>query len=221
MAKPTGLRERMLQVRHEAIIDSVNRLLAERGYDMMTVDEVAADVGIAKASLYKHFPSKEALAAAAMTRVQQRALARMDALAAEAGTSALQRLRGMVRWALQTQHDGEMPSLPSQNSALRNVLVADKEYMALLMRLTDRLGEWIVEAQRDGDVDPSLPPEVVLFTLFARACDPVLPVLKAAGHPPEQVIEWVLATCFSGVAGARVPAGAAPATVRRGRKTPG
>jgi AcrR family transcriptional regulator len=30
----------------------------------MTVDEVAAAVGIAKASLYKHFPGKEQLAAA-------------------------------------------------------------------------------------------------------------------------------------------------------------
>jgi len=34
----------------------------------MTVDEVAADVGIAKTSLYKHFESKEELAAAAMVR---------------------------------------------------------------------------------------------------------------------------------------------------------
>jgi TetR/AcrR family transcriptional regulator, regulator of autoinduction and epiphytic fitness len=208
MAHSTGLRERMLQVRHEAIIDSVNRLLAERGYDMMTVDEVAADVGIAKASLYKHFPSKEALAAAAMMRVQQRALAQMDALQAQADASAVQRLRGMVRWALQTQHDGEMPSLPSQNSALRNVLVADKPYMALLMALSDRLGEWIVQAQRDGDIDAGLPPEVVLFTLFARACDPVLPALKAAGHPAQQIIEWVLGTCFSGLAGAPAQTGA-------------
>jgi AcrR family transcriptional regulator len=215
MAKPSGLRERMLQVRHEAIIDSVNRLLAERGYDMMTVDEVAADVGIAKASLYKHFPSKEALAAAAMTRVQQRALERMDALEVGAGASALQRLRGMVRWALQTQHEGEMPSLPSQNSALRNVLLADEAYMALLMRLSDRLGAWIVQAQRDGDIDAALPPEVVLFTLFARACDPVLPALKAAGHPAEQIIDWVLATCFTGLCGAPAARVATSAAGRR------
>lgn len=201
MTKPTGIRERMLQVRHEAIIDSVNRLLAERGYDMMTVDEVAADVGIAKASLYKHFASKESLAAAAMQRVQQRALAQMDALEAEAGASAAERLRGIVRWALQTQNDGQMPSLPSQNSALRNALIADKDYMALLMQVCDRLGEWIVQAQRDGEIDAEIPPEVVLFTLFARACDPVLPALKAAGHAPGQVIEWVLRTCFSGLAG--------------------
>jgi hypothetical protein len=77
------------------------------------------------------------------------------------------------------------------------------------MKVSDRLGEWILQAQRDGDIDAELPPELVLFTIFARACDPVLPALKAAGHPPQQVIDWVLRTCFSGLAGpARVPAAA-------------
>ncbi|MFX8137414.1 TetR family transcriptional regulator, partial [Acinetobacter baumannii] len=44
-------REQVLQAREEAIVASVNRLLAEKGFDAMTVDEVVADVGIAKASL--------------------------------------------------------------------------------------------------------------------------------------------------------------------------
>ena len=44
------------------------RLLSEKGFDAMTVDEVAAEVGIAKASLYKHFSSKEQLACAAMVQ---------------------------------------------------------------------------------------------------------------------------------------------------------
>ncbi|MCA4427950.1 TetR/AcrR family transcriptional regulator, partial [Acinetobacter baumannii] len=67
-------REQVLQAREEAIVASVNRLLAEKGFDAMTVDEVVADVGIAKASLYKHFTSKEELAAAAMVKVLERAL---------------------------------------------------------------------------------------------------------------------------------------------------
>ena len=46
----------------------------------MTVDEVVADVGIAKASLYKHFSSKEELAAAAMVRVLDLALAEVERL---------------------------------------------------------------------------------------------------------------------------------------------
>ena len=63
-----SFKEQMLAAREQAIIDVVNRLLAEKGFEAMTVDEVAAAVGIAKASLYKHFPSKEDLAAAAMAQ---------------------------------------------------------------------------------------------------------------------------------------------------------
>ncbi|HOE41600.1 MAG TPA: helix-turn-helix domain-containing protein, partial [Rhodoferax sp.] len=53
-----SFKQRMLAVREESIVHAVNRLLAEKGFDAMTVDEVAAQVGIAKASLYKHFPGK-------------------------------------------------------------------------------------------------------------------------------------------------------------------
>ena len=54
-----SFRQKVHLAREDAIVSTVMRLLAEKGFDAMTVDEVAADVGIAKASLYKHFSSKE------------------------------------------------------------------------------------------------------------------------------------------------------------------
>lgn len=195
-----SFREHLLRVREDAIISSVNRLLAEKGFDLMTVDEVAADVGIAKASLYKHFASKEALAAAAMVRVLQQGAALLDELAAQPGQSPLARLQAVARWALQQQLKGEMPTLPSQNSTLRAELLGSKAYVDLLMRSSDRLGEWIVQAQADGDIDAGLPPEVVLYTVFARACDPVPGFLKAGGQfSDEQIVDLVLRSCFDGL----------------------
>jgi TetR/AcrR family transcriptional regulator, regulator of autoinduction and epiphytic fitness len=73
-ARPS-IREQMQRVREDAIVTAVNRLLARKGYDAMTVDEVAAEAGLAKASLYKLFTSKEELAGAAMVGVLDRALA--------------------------------------------------------------------------------------------------------------------------------------------------
>jgi AcrR family transcriptional regulator len=194
-----SFREQVLRVREDAIVASVNRLLAEKGFDLMTVDEVAAEVGVAKASLYKHFPSKEALAAAAMVRLMQRA----DELTAGLTEGrAVDRLQAVVRWALQLQLAGEMPSLPSQNSSLRAELMASKPYLDLLMGVSERLGAWIVQAQADGDIDPALPPDVVLYTVYARACDPVPGFLKAGGqHADAQIVDWVLATCMNGLRG--------------------
>lgn len=188
----------MFQAREDAIVRVVNRLLAEKGFESMTVDEVAADVGIAKASLYKHFPSKEDLAAEAMVRVMRRAQDFLSAV--PTGATPLDKLKAMVRWAIEVQLAGEMPSLPSQNSTLRATLMANRDYMGGLMDLSDRLGGWIEAAQKDGAINPQLPPIAVLYTLFARACDPVLGFLQAGGqHTDAQIADLVLSTCFDGL----------------------
>lgn len=196
-AKPS-FKAQMLQAREEAIVQTVNRLLAEKGFDAMTVDEVAAAVGIAKASLYKHFPSKEDLAAAAMVRVMRRAQQFLAGI--DAGLPVRDKLKAVVRWMLQAQLAGQMPSLPSQNSSLRSALSANGDYRDALARISEQLGAWIEAGQREGAIAAQLPRQAVLYTLYARACDPVVEFLKATGdHSDEQIVELVLATCFDGL----------------------
>ena len=195
-----SFKEQVLRVREDAIISSVNRLLADKGFDLMTVDEVAADVGIAKASLYKHFASKEALAAAAMVRLMERTQAVVDQQAARTDATSFDRLHAITRWALEVQLAGDMPTVPSQNSSLRAELMASKSYLDAILRVSEVLGGWIVQAQGDGDIDPALPPEVVLYTIYARACDPVPAFLKAGGSFSDaQIVYMVLATCWGGM----------------------
>jgi TetR/AcrR family transcriptional regulator of autoinduction and epiphytic fitness len=195
-----NFRQQMLRTREQAILVSANRLLAEKGFETMTMDEVAADVGIAKASLYKHFVSKEELAGAAMVRVLDLALTRAEAIGAEP-MPELERLKAMTRWTLEVQLAGEMPSLPAQNSALRAALTAHRGCLDRLMRLSQILGGWIEAAQRGGALNPAIAPAIVLYTLFARACDPVLSLLKAGGyHPDEEIVATLISTCFDGLA---------------------
>ena len=75
-----SFKQQQLIVRENAIVDATNTLLAKKGYELMTMDEVAAEVGSAKASLYKHFPSKAALAGAAMIRLLENTLAYVRSL---------------------------------------------------------------------------------------------------------------------------------------------
>jgi TetR/AcrR family transcriptional regulator of autoinduction and epiphytic fitness len=193
-----SFKQQMLKAREEAIVLTVNRLLAEKGFEAMTVDEVAAQVGIAKASLYKHFSSKEELAAAAMVLVMRRAQAFIQALSDQA--PALDNLKAVVRWTLEVKLAGDMPSLPSQNSTLRATLMANKDYMDGLMEVSDRLGGWIESAQAKGQLNPDLPAIAILYTFFARACDPVLEFLKMGGlYQDAQIVEMVLGTCFEGI----------------------
>jgi AcrR family transcriptional regulator len=193
------LKERQQRLREDVILQAVNGLLAEKGYDLMTVDEVAAVVGIAKASLYKHFESKEALAAAAMVRLLDRTLEVIQSLPADA--APVDNLKAVVRWAVAEHLRGQMPSLPSTRSALRDALVRNKAYIERLIDVSDRLGHWIEQGQARGDLSASLPPEVVLYTLYARACDPVSDYLRLSGnYRDEQIVELVTTTCFAGLA---------------------
>ncbi len=193
-----SFRQQMHLAREDAIIAAVNRLLADKGFDAMTVDEVAAEVGIAKASLYKHFPSKEDLAATAMARVMQRAVSFLAEV--DVAQPPLERLRATARWTMGLQLAGEMPSLPSENSSLRTALAANTDYMDGLMTVSDTLGAWIEAAQADGSLDAELPPIAVLYTLYARACDPVLGFLKGSEqYSDDEIIDMVLRTCFSGL----------------------
>ena len=49
-------------------------------------------------------------------------------------------------------------------------------------------------------MNPRLPAIAVLYTLFARACDPVLEFLKMGGQFDDaQIVELVLSTCFDGL----------------------
>ena len=193
-----SFREQMHIAREDAIVSAVNRLLAEKGFDAMTVDEVAAEVGIAKASLYKHFTSKEELACAAMVTAMRRAQDVIQNIPADG--SALDKLKAVTRWTMTLKLQGQMPSLPSQNSSLRATLMASRPYMDGLMKVSDLLGAWIVQAQKEGFINAALPPITVLYTLYARACDPVVEFLKMSElHSNEEIIEMVMTTCFDGL----------------------
>jgi AcrR family transcriptional regulator len=208
-SRPT-FRERMQAAREDAIVEAVNRLLATKGFDAMTVDEVAAEAGIAKASLYRHFESKEALAAAAMVRVLDRAIGHLDGGDPQARPVAL--LEGAVRWTLGALLRGEMPVLPSENSSLRAALMGHAPYLDRLLAVSERLERWIMAAQADGSIDRTLPPVVVLYTIYARGCDPVATLLQSTGSfSDDEIVEMVTRTCFEGLrAGGKKAPGAKP-----------
>jgi hypothetical protein len=78
--------------------------------------------------------------------------------------------------------------------------MGNKDYMDGLMDVSDRLGAWIEAAQAQGAINPQLPAIAVLYTLYARACDPVLEFLKMGEqHTDAEIVDLVLSTCFEGI----------------------
>ena len=197
--KKLTFKQRMMLERESLIIETVNHLLATKGYDAMTVDEIADTVGIAKASLYRHFPSKEALGMAALVDIMHKALEVINQLNATDQT-AIDKLKALTQWAMRLKLAQKMPNLRSENSQLRELLIANDDYTNNLVMLSDSIGEWIEQAQAEGKLQSNIPGLAILYTLYARACDPVLGFLRSSQlYDDDEIIAIVTRTCFEGL----------------------
>lgn len=94
MTRGDGMTERGTR---DLIIAAAARLYADRGYEGVSMRNVAAEVGVGPANLYHHFKDKDALIRETLIRVFG---ARAEAMLAELPqkASAEEKLRWLVEW---------------------------------------------------------------------------------------------------------------------------
>ena len=75
-----SLKEKQRQERENLILQVAEEVLLDKGYAEASIDEIAARVGIAKGTIYLHFPSKEDLVVTIFSRNIQTLLEGMDGI---------------------------------------------------------------------------------------------------------------------------------------------
>ncbi|HUR96650.1 MAG TPA: TetR/AcrR family transcriptional regulator [Pyrinomonadaceae bacterium] len=103
-----------------AILDAADRLLARNGYKKMTIDDLAAEVGIGKGSVYLHFTSKEEIALSHIDAIIERVKARLDQVA-QKKTSYESRLKEMLIERVTCRFDSVQHYTQSLNDILSKI----------------------------------------------------------------------------------------------------
>lgn len=190
-------KKQQFDAREEAIIDAVNSLLSEKGFDLMTMDDVAERVGIAKGSLYKHFSSKEKLAAAALVRLLKLTLEELDGYPEQ--LPAIEKIRRILAWSLGLRLQGGVPHLPSTSRTLQRNLMLNLDYVTVALRVDKRFHKLVAMARSQGALNPLVPDDVLVYTLYSRACDPTVEFLlrdKRLSH--EQIVQSMVQATIGG-----------------------
>ncbi|MFJ3056428.1 TetR/AcrR family transcriptional regulator [Herbaspirillum sp. NPDC087042] len=192
-----SFKDQAFKLRENAILDAATTVLGSKGYDLMTMDDVAGAVGISKPSLYKHFKSKEELVGETMIRLIDGAI---DQLAQLGGiASARGKLEAMLEWALRVRLEGGLPFLPSTSTPVREMLMRNVKYVMRVLKLNGQLEKLVKEAQKAGDLDAALPSDVVLYSYYARTCDPAVDYLqKFSKMSNEDIVKYMLHVAFNG-----------------------
>jgi len=191
-------KDQAFQLREEAILDAATSTLAAKGFDLMTMDDVAVAVGISKPSLYKHFKSKDELVSEAMIRLVDGALAYLEKLPETLGP--VDRLRALLEWALRVRLDGGLPLMPSTSAQVRAMLTRNVRYMTRVLRLNKQLEQLVRSAKSLGQLRQDLPDAVILFSYYARTCDPTVEYLQLyAQMDKDAILENLIKVFFRGV----------------------
>ncbi len=184
---PQGLRERKKRATRDAIAATARRLFAARGFEAVTVAEIAVAADVSEKTVFNHFATKEDLVFAG----GEARLAQLQAEIANRppGTAVLDVFRASSEAMLEVVAAGEtedslvVPRIVRDSPALQARLAAgwEREAEALAAAIAEATGA-------DGD---DLVPAVVartlawtLVTIFRAALDGLL-----AGEDPERLAD--------------------------------
>jgi AcrR family transcriptional regulator len=161
----TSLRERRKQMLRDEILDAARALLAEKGYAAMAMDDLAAQVGISKPTLYSHFPTKDDIVVATAVREMEHFAALIEVGSDE--RTPLQRLIWVMRKLIQLHREKDHMELRPWTPEIFKLLCSREEALACMRRIEAGIIALIQAGITNGEIDPSLDPAIVASAFYA------------------------------------------------------
>jgi AcrR family transcriptional regulator len=163
MSSELGLRERKKQQTRTAIRDAAMRLFLERGFDQVSVAEVARAADVSEATVFNYFPTKEDLVYERMDVFEQELLA-----AVRERPDGESVLRAFARFILDRSDSAAVGDGRRRVAALTRLTTASPSLQArerqIVANYTDALAALLAEETRaaPGDIEPRLAAEAMM-----------------------------------------------------------
>ena len=165
---PLGLRERKKQEQRRRIYDAATQLISLHGYEATTVEEIARQADVARATVFKYFPRKQLFLFAFMERMLEQFRSEIGSPADWPGTAHSQLHDLFSRLVELSERHREVSSRLMLES-IRSVWLHSREQPAV--RQLERMIRGVLRnGQQRGElsthVDPELGAELLGATLF-------------------------------------------------------
>jgi len=149
--------QRLTERKREAILQAAIAEFRSSGFEVTSMDRIAATAGVSKRTVYNHFPSKEELFAEILNRLWNSITAEQD---------MPYRAQAPLREQLQTLLQAKLHLLSNENflDLARIAIAATIHSPERAQDMVSRMGEreegltaWIRQAQADGRLKPVEP----------------------------------------------------------------
>jgi TetR/AcrR family fatty acid metabolism transcriptional regulator len=177
--------------------------LSEKGYHDTSMDEIAARVGVAKGTVYLHFPSKEDLVFALFERELEVFLQAVDQLLAQE-TSARDKLEAILQSMYMGLLGKRMQLLLALYTSIemRGKLMEKKGQIHERMeRLAAKVTNLLEKGKTNGEFATSIPTPVMQSTFFGLLSPISYKRLVVEEHiAPEELVKYLGRIYFKGIA---------------------
>jgi TetR/AcrR family transcriptional regulator, fatty acid metabolism regulator protein len=200
---PRSLKDRQREERERLILDAAEELLAEKGYHEMSIDEIAARVGVSKGTVYLHFPSKEELVLAQLERGMRRFIQSADVVLTSAASPS-EKLRSLIEliYSQTFRERSQFFTSVQENAELRNRLMDRKrEFHEQWEALSQRVTQTFDDGKLLGVFDTTIPTPL-LVSMFWSLLGPRTyeRVIEQEQMPLDEMVNHLSRFFFKGLA---------------------
>jgi TetR/AcrR family fatty acid metabolism transcriptional regulator len=166
---PRSLKDRQREERERLILEAAEELLAEKGYHEMSIDDIAARVGVSKGTVYLHFASKEELVLAQLERGMRRFIQSADVVltSAEPPSAKLRSLIELIYGQTFKERSQFFISV-NENPDLRNRLLDKKRaFHEQWEALSQRVSQAFDDGKALGEFDATIPTPLLVSMFWS------------------------------------------------------